>query len=111
MSDQHIHPDRPDFIQLVSSLSEIRTDQKHLVRMVEEAKGELRGFVVEHRSQHLEDRTNIREQLDEHRNETKKEVDTRLETRWERQKVWIGIAVMVVVALLGNIVVLLFKGP
>lgn len=98
-----------DFIALVSQVTAIGVGVQHLAEDQRDQRRVFDSFLVEHRSQHLEDRALGREERNEMRQSITDSVSTQLDEVKSGRKIYVGLIVTGVGAVIADIVIRLVQ--
>lgn len=91
-----------DFVALVAAVTAIGVDVKHVTEDVRDQRRSLDSFIVEHRTQHLDDRKLTEGQVQKAEASVKESVKEQLGIS---RKVYVGLLTSIVLLLIADIVV------
>lgn len=104
MSEERFDRRQQDFVELVRAVTRIESDLGHVAGEVKQTAMKQDQYIVEHRSHHLEDRQWLRESLSENRDQFKEQVKTQLADVNSNRRVYIGLIVTGIGAVIVDII-------
>lgn len=97
------HPS--DFVELVKAVVRMDTNLQHMAKEQDKMSGQMQQYTIEHRSQHLEERTLRKEEIDEAARKLEESVARRLHERADRWKIYVGLGTLGVGAVITDVIV------
>lgn len=105
-SQEHPH----DFVELVKAVVRMDTNLQHMSKEQDKMSGQMQQYTIEHRSQHLEERTLRKEEIDEAARKLEESVARRIQERADRWKVFVGLGSVGIGAVVVDIILRILKG-